>query len=245
MRSMRNSPVKLVVQSWRVGVNDLHRAVQIGDNHCADGGPRREVDRSLDVVLHEAAAFDRELWNAADSAGYQEWRLGIGEDLPGCHVVELLNGPRRPFDSDGINVGGVVEAEVGAQLVIAIIPAVAAGDLPELPAALPAIEGLHADPGANGRAVGDGADQLDRKPGIGVSHIREIIVVKIVAAAIAAGGEQVEKAVVIVVHPGTTEGISNFVHWRASGHLRESAVAVIVIKGVYRADEARAVAGFI
>src|SRR5262245_54059019 len=66
------------------------------------------------------------------------------------------------------------------------------------------------------------------------------------AAAVAAGGEQLQKAIVIVVHPGTTEGISSLVHRRAGGHLCKSAVAVIVIKRVDRPGEVcRVNAGFI
>src|SRR6516225_10067853 len=52
INSTRNRPVKHVVLRRGVGIDDLGGTIQVGDRQRANGGPRRQVARSLDLILH-------------------------------------------------------------------------------------------------------------------------------------------------------------------------------------------------
>src|SRR5437762_2833715 len=139
-------------------------------------------------------------------------------------VGHCLNDARRPLNSHEVNVGGIPETEIRPQFVVAC-PATAARDLAQLPAAHPTGAGFDAHLGPDGGTVRDSPDQFDREPSVAVA----VIAVEVIAATVASGCEQVQEAVVVIVSPSTTPGITVFVDRAAGGNLGKGPIAIVVI----------------
>ena len=113
--------------------------------------------------------------------------------------------------------------------------AVAAKYLSHLPHRLAADRRLHAYLGTDGRTVRNRADQSDRNPVIAVAvvaieKVREQRSPIVLSPKAAVGDEQIEKSIVIVVHPNWPMAPSRIIHEAAFHDPGEGAIAVVMVE---------------
>src|ERR1043165_1757413 len=186
--------------------------------------PIDQVGRALKQVKQTGVTGNGQIDRAVGCTGdARKARCGDGpwllmfhyiKDLFRGHVGQRLHNGGRPFDAEELYVRGILEAEIGLQLVVAR-EVTTARDLPQLPPADSADGGFGAHLGPDGRAVRHGPDQFDGEPIVAVA----VVAVEVIAPAVASGSEQVQKAVVVIVRPGNTPGITVLVDRAARGDL--------------------------
>ena len=140
--------------------------------------------------------------------------------------MQFLDDARRPLDPERFDAGGVPEAEVGLEGAGAA-RAVARGNFPQLPPRRAADGRQHFHPGPDAGAVGDIALKPDDDPAVAVAivPVQEVFPADV-------RDKEIEKPVMVDVHPGAAEGIGAVTGRAARFDGGEGAVAVVVIKRV-------------
>src|SRR6266567_5046172 len=223
-----------VVRRYEIG--ELDGAGGIRAN--TEPTPIDQVGRALKQVKQTAVTGDGQIHRTVGCTGHaRKARCGDGpwllmfhhiKDLFRGHVGQGLSDAGRPFDAYQLDVRGIPEAEIGPQLVLAP-EAATASNLSQLPAADSGDGGVDAHLGPNRRTVRHGPDQFDREPTVAVA----VVAVEVIAPEVPSGREQVQEAVVVIVRPSNTPGITVLVDRAARGDLGKSTVAVVMIKEVY------------
>ena len=158
----------------------------------------------------------------------------IEQQLIGGDVLEFLDVAGGPFDADEVGLGGVAEAEVGDEAGAGLGITVA-GQFADLPDFLAADGGLDADLGADAGAVGGLALELDLEPVVGAFGGGEVVAVEMVQTEViaTANHEQVQPAVVVVVHETHFHPVISIADGAADIDLLERAVAKVVEEHIW------------
>src|SRR5437660_1424517 len=128
--------------------------------------------------------------------------LNNGQVLLGRHVGHGLDNPRRPLDPHQVDVGGVPQAEVCFQETTRRITITAAADFAHLPESASLDGRFHPHLGADGRPIGNSPYESELSPAIAVAVVTKQQVRRYSVQA--AGDDQIEKSVVVVIAPRTT-----------------------------------------
>src|SRR5207244_4071315 len=144
------------------------------------------------------------------------------------------HGARGPLHPHGICDGGIAQTELRHQAVTVVFP-IAARNLPKLPALCSANVRPDPDLRPNRRPIGDGPHAPDAQPMIAIA----VIMVEEIVLARSIRHKKIKEAVVIVIAPGASDGITAVGDDVARGYFAKRPVPVIPIEKISLARSVR------